>query len=490
MAGLLDNYLLPAEVQREANIRGLLGTLIGIGKASGPSSAPVGLGTIAASGADAGLQAMDQYERGQTQRSLVGAQIGKLKAEEAKRTQALQYIRSLPPEQQQRAMAQLTGIGANELLGNVPTQFGYGADGTINPRFLDSKRQEQTQSKGIDTAFDVLGSFSKYQAPVPYTAGGGVRQYGASPEDAQGVINQLLGPGGLTGQGSPLPPAGPVSTGPNTMRAPATVTPMEPLGLDMRTGASDRAMGPRIPPQQQREFQAPGVPPATVYGSQPERRFEYRRGDAFGGIYEKMLNRSMEIGGERQKLGRLDMLLDQIYTGTGGDIVDKAKRAGQMLGIDLGTVGPGEAAGALGNELALQLRNPAGGAGMPGAMSDADREYLRNMVPGLANTKEGRKLMLETRLKLLDREQEIGRMARRYVKENKGQLDEGFLDKLEEYSAKTPLFNDADRQKLEGVGKAGGGGLPEGVPEGSKQIGTKDGKPVYLTPDNRRLLVD
>lgn len=35
----------------------------------------------------------------------------------------------------------------------------------------------------------------------------------------------------------------------------------------------------------------------------------------------------------------------------------------------------------------------------------------------------------------------------------------------------------------------GGAGLPEGVPIGSRQIGTYQGKPVYETPDGRRLQV-
>ncbi len=44
--------------------------------------------------------------------------------------------------------------------------------------------------------------------------------------------------------------------------------------------------------------------------------------------------------------------------------------------------------------------------------------------------------------------------------------------------------------------KAGGKGskseteLPDGVPKGSKQIGTSKGKPVYLTPEGKRVIVD
>lgn len=132
MAGLLDNYLLPPEVQREGNIRGLLGMLNAFGKASGPSPVPVGFGAIAGTAADAGLQAMDRYEQGQTQRSLLGAQIGDLRRKAQEREQAVQFIKSLPPEQQQRATAGLLGIPINDTLGALPSwEYERGADGSI-----------------------------------------------------------------------------------------------------------------------------------------------------------------------------------------------------------------------------------------------------------------------------------------------------------------------------------------------------------------------
>lgn len=37
---------------------------------------------------------------------------------------------------------------------------------------------------------------------------------------------------------------------------------------------------------------------------------------------------------------------------------------------------------------------------------------------------------------------------------------------------------------------AGGEALPTGIPQGSKQIGTSKGKPVYETPDGKRLIVE
>lgn len=38
--------------------------------------------------------------------------------------------------------------------------------------------------------------------------------------------------------------------------------------------------------------------------------------------------------------------------------------------------------------------------------------------------------------------------------------------------------------------QVGGEQLPEDVPQGSRQIGTLDGQPVFETPDGRRLVAE
>lgn len=103
-------------------------------------------------------------------------------------------------------------------------------------------------------------------------------------------------------------------------------------------------------------------------------------------------------------------------------------------------------------EMALQNRNPAGGAGMPGAMSDADREFLKNMSPNLAQTPEGRRLVVETKRKILQRDQEVAQLAREYRAKNNGRIDDGFAQTLQDYANSHPLFPQARPQQQPGVG--------------------------------------
>lgn len=170
-------------------------------------------------------------------------------------------------------------------------------------------------------------------------------------------------------------------------------------------------------------------------------------GKRFGEIYAGLQSRAMSVPSELSKLERLDSLLDRVNTGKFAGTTLELKRMAKAAGIDLEAIGvrddvaPAQAAHALSREMALELRNPQGGAGMPGALSDRDREFLESMVPGIEMDPQGRKLIIETRRRLLKREQEVAKRARDYRKKH-GTIDEGFFDELAAFSEKNPLFAD------------------------------------------------
>lgn len=149
-------------------------------------------------------------------------------------------------------------------------------------------------------------------------------------------------------------------------------------------------------------------------------------------------------GVARQDNARLDTmnaLLEDVYTGAGGERVLAGKKLAALMGADPEGIGNAEAAQALANEMALKARNPAGGAGMPGAMSDKDREFLAGMQPGLAMTKDGRETLIMVRKRTNQRSIEVARMARNYRKK-KGRLDEAFFDELDAKFSGTSMFGD------------------------------------------------
>jgi len=164
-------------------------------------------------------------------------------------------------------------------------------------------------------------------------------------------------------------------------------------------------------------------------------------GDLYAGLLKADMNAPVAIGKYRQ----LGSLLGQVNTGKFRGTTVEIKAAAKSLGVNLDAIGirddvaPAQASRAISNQLALELRNPAGGAGMPGALSDKDREFLVQSIPGLENDPAAITKMIEYRVKLEERGQKVARMARDYRRKH-GKFDEGFFDELRVWSDANPLF--------------------------------------------------
>jgi hypothetical protein len=143
------------------------------------------------------------------------------------------------------------------------------------------------------------------------------------------------------------------------------------------------------------------------------------------------------------KIGTLNLLkesLANVYQGVGGDTYQTLRRIGQSLGFDVKNVGDGDLVQSISRQMALQLRDPSQGAGMPGAMSDADREYLMSMVPSLSKTPQGNAQLIDMMIQMQQRNQDVAQMARTYMGQNNGRLDYKFFGNLSEWTKAHPLF--------------------------------------------------
>lgn len=172
-----------------------------------------------------------------------------------------------------------------------------------------------------------------------------------------------------------------------------------------------------------------------------EERAEAKKvGEGMGEMYLDLQKAGSSASGKLGKLDRMEQLSEGVNTGKFAPAITQVAAVAESLGFKVDPkLGPKQALEALSNEIALELRNPSGGAGLPGAMSDGDREFLRSMTPGLAKTREGNKLIIQTARAVAKRDQEVAKLARDYRKKH-GSLDEGFYDELADYSAANPLF--------------------------------------------------
>jgi hypothetical protein len=193
---------------------------------------------------------------------------------------------------------------------------------------------------------------------------------------------------------------------------------------------------------------------------QQEREESKAVGKAMGEAFTSIQQAGSDANTKIARYERLKGLLDGVKTGkltpTGTELAAWADAIGIKVDQNLGNK---QAAAALGNEIALSLRNPAGGAGMPGALSDKDREFLVTMVPSLSQTPEGNAKLIETAQKIARRDQEVAKLARDY-RARRGTLDPGFYDALQQFSESNPLFSGPQRTVTD-YGGAPAAGQPE-----------------------------
>jgi hypothetical protein len=199
---------------------------------------------------------------------------------------------------------------------------------------------------------------------------------------------------------------------------------------EKRTGRTD--VLPGVSPRPQR--------PLVSVNTSEEKAEAKKVGEGMGTIYIDLQKAGAAAPTKLGKLDRMEQLMEGVNTGKLAPAMTQVASIADSFGFKVDPkLGPKQALEGLSNEIALDLRNPAGGAGMPGAMSDKDREFLMSMPPGLSKTREGNKLIIQTARAVAQREQDVARLAREYRKKN-GSLDEGFYDDLADFSAANPLF--------------------------------------------------
>lgn len=177
-----------------------------------------------------------------------------------------------------------------------------------------------------------------------------------------------------------------------------------------------------------------GVQMDTAAGVEAEKTF----GKAAADRYEKIQARAGIAESENAQLSVLSDLLTNTYTGAGANAVLGAKRAAAALGISVDGLGEAEAARAIANKLALSLRNPAGGEGMPGQMSDKDIVFLKESIPGLQNSPAGWRTMIQMKMQLNAASIRQAREAERLRREGTPLQDIPGL--MREYANRNPVF--------------------------------------------------
>lgn len=305
-----------------------------------------------------------------------------------------------------------------------------------NPYEIDQLKANAEAARSAANTADVKSRFIQnmpgFGAPsVPPPSNGAIPLPKAPPGAA---------PLGMPGEPSPLP-VSPMRFGGATPSDPAM--PQSPA-----------AAGQISPAEAERLAIGTGVlgmaPASKVYGDIAERgraeatEFSKETGKKWADRAEKIYEGANIAS---QRLNTIEMMESivtdpNVYQGIGGERVLQLKSAAASLGLKVDGVGPGQLMQSISNQMALSLRNPSGGEGMPGALSDQDREFLKQSIPGLVNRPEGNTRILEYMRRVEIRKIEMSRLAEAYVQRN-GKLDSGFAGVAREFAASNPLFPEA-----------------------------------------------
>ena len=185
------------------------------------------------------------------------------------------------------------------------------------------------------------------------------------------------------------------------------------------------------------EFKGGGT---NVSIGKQETEYDKVVGKSLGEMDNGIRDAGMAAPAKISQYQQLGAALANTYTGAGADAALTARRLATAIGLDVGDVGDAELAKAIANRIALELRSPAGGAGMPGSMSDADREFLVASVPGLLKTPQGNAKLIEMMIKAEQRKMEVANLAQDYKDKNGGRLDYRFNRELTAWLNENPLF--------------------------------------------------
>ena len=163
---------------------------------------------------------------------------------------------------------------------------------------------------------------------------------------------------------------------------------------------------------------------------------------------------------EDRDLERLELALSRgAQTGRGEETILELKNLGNTLfGLELTEADEeGEVVRAIGSRLALLMRNPDAGLGLPGSTSNRDLDFLVGAVNGLQQSEEGNRLLIKYRRRQNQMKRDLAKEQSRIIRENNGEvpldLDSLLLDFADNYDFLT-------EEEKEEIRQVSGGNVP------------------------------
>lgn len=192
-----------------------------------------------------------------------------------------------------------------------------------------------------------------------------------------------------------------------------------------------------------------------------EKEFDKAVGKDYGETYVGINKSSRDSVGAINNLNLMENLTrdPNFYSGSGGEVVTRAKKAAASLGIaDADSAAPNE----LFKKISQKSVLDAAGGSLGTGFSNADRSFLEGTVPNIENTPDGNRQIINIARTVEKRKQDIAKEARNYAANHGGRIDAGFDAYLADWTEKNPAFPQA---KVGGAPGGGGQPSPAGQPQ-------------------------
>jgi hypothetical protein len=206
----------------------------------------------------------------------------------------------------------------------------------------------------------------------------------------------------------------------------------------------------------QMSLRASGAPSTTINMPATEGEASKAFGKGIGDRANERIQAASSAQSQNMGLEQMaQMISDGAATGFGQQSLVGIKNAARSLfGIELGeNVGEQEMVQAIGNRLALELRNPMSGLGLPGATSNKDLDFLMASVPGLRNTPQGNALMIDYFVKVNEFKQDVATEQQRIIDENDGVVPNNLDSQIMKFINNYTFLEDSERTALESLSK-------------------------------------
>ena len=266
----------------------------------------------------------------------------------------------------------------------------------------------------------------------------------------------------------------------------------------------------REPSADERQRLAGVDPPASLVtvntGNEQESAFLEQTGKNEAEIISQARESARVARNQLVEIERIQAALDsgRFQTGPFADARVYLSRLFEFAGLEppvdmLGDAATADTLDAAAAKLGIDL------AGELGRVTNMSLLFVERAVPALTRTVEGNRILAEVMERAARRSIQVGQIANEMVRAGSMQPEgePSYWDRIDQLDEEDPVITDELRKRIEEGSKAAPtsfrafknpfepfkGKLPPGVPEGSTIAFTKNGNPVYETPDGKLLMV-